>query len=297
MEGVCSECGFHFDWADVCLKERQELPWLYEHCRGVSCRSMIATAAMILRPWSFWKHVQPHHRVSMLRLFMFPILYALCLYAASTLLGLLVFGIRYALFGQSAMITHSGSWQISLGYLATSQFGVAYSAGYGWDWSGYSTDTQITGVLVWFVSFGILLSALISRSSFKGSPVRGVHLLRVTFYSFIPAMSAAVLLMVLWLSDRIVRDDFGGTMYFYYSSTATLSAWDQLRTTMRDWIESPVVSLLAPVCFLYLWWFFALRTGLRLRDWWQIMLAGLILGPLVALAIGFVISAVFEQFA
>jgi len=281
---------------------RQSLPWLFEHSRGASIRSAAVTAGRILIPWSFWKRVQLHHRVSVLRLCMFPVVVVLGLYVVSTAIGLLAFGVRAAFFGQHAKIIQLGSWLENVGYIATSQLGVFWSQ-YWRVWSGYSTDEYFIGAIIWSVSFGIMLSALISQSSFKNTPVRIAHLFRITVYSFLPAMFASFLLVALWTCDRVVRNDYGGSkMYFYTLPSGSppslqLSAWDLLRATIRGWIEGPMVSLVAPVAFLYLWWFFALRTGLRLRDWWQILLAGLFLGPLVALAIGFAISAVLALFA
>lgn len=71
IEGTCSECGFDFLWADVLIRERQHLRWLYEHREGLAVGSMVQTLIFALFPWAFWKRVRPHHRINPKRAFGF----------------------------------------------------------------------------------------------------------------------------------------------------------------------------------------------------------------------------------
>ena len=87
MEGVCSECGLEFQWADLLNPGRQKLSWLYEHARRWwNLRAAWSTAIRALIPWSFWRRVQLHHRVEPRRLALWAPLLMFMLYAVLALL-------------------------------------------------------------------------------------------------------------------------------------------------------------------------------------------------------------------
>ncbi|MFN7020008.1 MAG: hypothetical protein ACK4WH_01605 [Phycisphaerales bacterium] len=57
LRGVCSECGFEFDWGRVLNSEKYKLPWLYEHAPGrrPMVRRAWRTWQRVILPWRFWR--------------------------------------------------------------------------------------------------------------------------------------------------------------------------------------------------------------------------------------------------
>lgn len=55
LHGVCSECGFEFEWSRVLNAEKYKLPWFYEHGRGVGLRRAWRTWQRMVVPWRFWR--------------------------------------------------------------------------------------------------------------------------------------------------------------------------------------------------------------------------------------------------
>lgn len=65
LEGLCSECGLAFEWANAFNPDRERLKGFFEHTRGL-VRSFLAawrTWWWALLPWRFWKRVRLEHRI------------------------------------------------------------------------------------------------------------------------------------------------------------------------------------------------------------------------------------------
>jgi len=65
LRGVCVECGYEIEWADVLDASRRQAEGFFEHTHG-PFRSLIAawrTWLWTLMPWLFWRRVRLHHGV------------------------------------------------------------------------------------------------------------------------------------------------------------------------------------------------------------------------------------------
>jgi hypothetical protein len=69
LEGVCTECGLHFEWANVYDPGRSEPAWCVEYiARRRLVRGCVLTAFRSVLPWRFWSRLRMHHRVRPRRL-------------------------------------------------------------------------------------------------------------------------------------------------------------------------------------------------------------------------------------
>ncbi|MHC5028911.1 MAG: hypothetical protein ACYTGR_19350 [Planctomycetota bacterium] len=65
LEGVCTECGLSFEWADL-FDERRRVPrWCVEYAASPPAflRRTAATLLMTFRPWRFWKSLKMSHQI------------------------------------------------------------------------------------------------------------------------------------------------------------------------------------------------------------------------------------------
>ena len=63
LRGICSECGFDFQWVDVLRPELLRLGGFAEHAGspGQAIRWGVRTWLWALRPWVFWRRVELRH--------------------------------------------------------------------------------------------------------------------------------------------------------------------------------------------------------------------------------------------
>ncbi len=287
VEGVCSECGLGFDWADILDPKRQSLYWLYEHRRGIALVAFLKTTLIVFIPWVFWRRVRLHHWISPRRLCLYPAVYTFALVVVPIVLAMIVLGIRALSFGNNAIVpAHSFlSWSDSLLFVLFSPFGWVPTFVTGWYRTSYQSDVLLLGVMIWSVSLGMWIASVIAQSSRAFAKVRGLQLFRGVMYSIVPASIGSALYLGLWLCDRVVRIDYGKPDLWIFSNggIVRLGRWGAYRYEAWQWVEHPAVFLLMPFSFVIFWWLFALRNGYQLRGWWQVWIAGAVIGPLVTL--------------
>lgn len=278
VEGVCSECGLEFAWCDLLVKDRRKIPWLYEHRQGLAagCAFEMIPRALLAR--RFWRKVQLHHRPNVFRLVLFPFVVFFGLWFSSVLAGFFIFGVRYLFLGPDANIGHY-STERSLGFLAFSQFG------YGNEYQFHGVyDTRPLLAILSTIGFsgGMALSLLIARSLRRISKVKTSHLIRAFSSGLTIAMLLYAVYTALWLADRIGVEDDGPLQGRHYYSWGSASAWEMIRVTAWSWFMHWRALFGAPILWLMLWWWCALRIGLRLEQWKQVYIAGVFLGALLA---------------
>lgn len=94
--GTCSECGMTLDWRDVFFPHRADLSGFVEHARGPLRTWLTAwlTAWWTLRPWSFWRRVQPSQRTVPRRMALWLVIVLLLPHVLASSSGVMSYFIR-----------------------------------------------------------------------------------------------------------------------------------------------------------------------------------------------------------
>lgn len=282
LDGTCTECGLRFDWADVLVLSRRELPWMYEHKKPwrPSLRRAVSTGLHLLFPWRFWRQVKMSHRVSAWRAWWWLGLIALVLWLPGAGLGVL----RYAYAYSQTQWRSTVSWETYVPVL-THDF---VQVGSGTD--GLVLVSAQIGRFAWHLvippmpfgvyflvgfslSMPLLLCTLGRTRHLRG--VRTAHLIRASVYG-----SAWVGLLLLF---GVV--EHGIHLAYLVLWPGTSAGWEA---------ASGLYALLWPagwlvLAWVMLWWWYAIVRG------WQLPRAGLVwivlcvpcaLAGLVVVAIG-----------
>ncbi len=110
-EGICPECGHHFEWSKI-LKRRGEIPsWCVESVTGVHrvLRRVPSTVAMTFRPWRFWSPMHVDQPVRWKPLILYLIVLLLLLHGIFSIgAGVLAYR-RVTRFNTGRLIQHPGS--------------------------------------------------------------------------------------------------------------------------------------------------------------------------------------------
>lgn len=204
--------------------------------------------------------------------------------------------VRRFIYGDAAMIQTTQSFYESYWFVVLSQFLVVESLYAPGSNSAYGGG--LLAVLALSVySISIAFCAAVAQRSRKGSGIRQGHLLRALAYSYVGPWMVYFVFVVLWSADRISLWDIGSTQYEYWYSYSSYSYVAQ----SQGWVG---LRGFAWACYFYwgaywwvmfswltLWWLFALKSGFRLRGWWQIWPLGIILGIVATAFVAFFIES------
>lgn len=297
--GVCSECGLGFLWVDVVDPTRHRLPWLVEHPPtsasvtnrrgGYLCRAA-ATWVRVLVPWRFWSNVRLETAFSGLRLALWPVALILPIQLVwSVMMGVVRLKYLADTAGGKLPRWNAEYTRYMLDAVAT-PIGRVHNAGSNLTF-GLARPSASTAIPLGISVMMPVLLLVLSRSR-AASRVRARHVLRAGVYG---------------LAWTVVWYLAGACRTFMALGQELGSWWPLPRVGMRPMsvtipalgvkgssvLSAPVVvpvSVLAGAVWgvwLGLWWWFALRRGLRMEQAWLVwvllMIAAVVFGLIVAM--------------
>ena len=277
LDGVCSECGLDFRWADIFDPDRERLRGFFEHANtplrflGWAFTTLWWTA----RPWFFWRRVT---------LFIEPVVPRVLLWPVLLVVSLHVFAALIATADRSVELwTWRGGltgWD-PLAFVDCWAMPVAHYAWAG-PWPGAPAGTIVLdpyGALPAFLAFAVATAAwpllfLVLGQSLRAGRIRCVHVLRA------------------------VASSLACVAYLSLLGSANAAAWLAFRAEAAlrgeapnpaDWVYRlwgwTATALTAPMLIWWpAWWWFAINRGFRLRHgWWVwglLLVASLLAGML-----------------
>lgn len=284
VQGVCSECGLGFEWADLLRVDRQRLPWLYEHAgRWWNAWAMLRTLWMLTLPWRFWGRVRVHHRVAWGRLASWP---ALASTFWSMMAAVVAGGVLCLPLVSSRFVT---TWGVApeelLLLLSVGVFGWIAPDPL-WDrvalWAG---DPLLRAPAQATAGFALVagLMALVCPSEWRRARVRFAHLWRVCWCALapLPIMLAVGAMVVVVESTALV----GVAPTAASPGVSSLASFIVPQSSIDAMSFLPELMAGAGIALMLAWqgayWWCAMRRGLQLeRVWalWLICMAGGVLG-------------------
>lgn len=291
LSGVCSECGYGFEWADVLREDRQQICWLYEHASAWwRLDAAFRTLVMALNPRRFWRVHQPQIAPSPRRLMLWPIVLWGAMLSLCTVLTLIVFGSLDLVYGAWPMRWVRGVPVVE--ELSLRDYWFALRALLPVRVFEYPTvNENMVGVKPTAQLFLMCLTfntsaagiCMIGRSYRVGTRVRSRHLLRIVATGLAPAVVHLLLSMIAWA-------------WLHASGVITImtGVWTGTGFPMSppEWLERVYVrrtfyldDLLA-LAWLLWWWWSALQIGLRFRRPLPLWAAAMITGILVCILLG-----------
>lgn len=257
LSGVCSECGYQFEWSDVMHPERRRLRGFFEHECGLvrSWISAMRTLWWALPPWVFWSKVKLHHEVRPRR-----VLSWLCVAFGS--MWLLIAGIRWAAY-LAVPWTPGGSWTFREECILASNAVLYPFATVGLARTNPGPNSPWRVYFEWMlpewspIFLGLLglgvtppLVLLMLPNTRQRTGVCALHVLRAAVYGQSWLALHLVLLLAMAMHGVAVGDfktALGGTGWL--SDT---------------WQSNFVVYVLGLVVWISVWWWFALARGFQI---------------------------------
>ncbi|MEX2219575.1 MAG: hypothetical protein WD749_12550 [Phycisphaerales bacterium] len=254
LDGVCTECGLEFRWADLISERLLHETRFFEVAQWQLTRSFVRTMVTALRPRAFWRWVRMEHPISWVRLPSVPLAGMASVHVVMLLAALLC----------GALIMAFSQGQLGPTFLAFRQAPVPLVALLAWTLDEatrrsigqiehYPASTVHPLVAVALAASVVMPAAfLLLPTTLRRARVRRRHLVRICFYSLIPFPAFLVaprLAFLLW-------DRFTWNGWRWGPDAATL--W-RLTLHVRWWIIPLLV-----LGWLYIWWTWALRSYLRL---------------------------------
>lgn len=292
LGGVCSECGYGFEWADVLRTDRQRVSWFYEHARRWwRIDKTLWTWVATLWPVFFWRRLQPHRArnpaMSGLWIVMSTgAVLGVCLTLACVIWAVVWFGARYSPRWPTLPLTAVGGWMIAFGFEPSVWF-----TGRG---MGRAYSFLTVGVQVALFNVAALTICLVGRSHWRAR-IHSTHLWRIALLGFSPALTLLAFAAALW-SWRLVMFPVGLdsprmlASGLYRTSPFSYGAYFPLAPP--HWVESlvhargnPADELFA-LAWLLLWWWCALRIGLHVRRPFVLWLPAVVAGVALAMLFG-----------
>lgn len=282
LQGMCTECGLEFDWADVMDPKRVRLHWYSEHASGF--KQMLArTPSTILRllyPPVFWSRVTVMMEVRLRWLLLWALTVALAAHLFASVYVGLGFWAEHGQWQYGSFSTYLGNYG-SLGIvrlifnavfaqIAYMEFDPAGEPVFGFGVTFYS---QLTGS--WFVILpyagltGLwLIVLLVIPTTRRLAKLRGVHIARATIISG----------LLIWV------------IFEWFRALCGLDMW----TGTWKWLDKSLGwFFIALAVWFLVFWASAVRTGWKIRPSWLLILLGTIasiLGGIVAIALPTLLS-------
>lgn len=280
IAGICSECGYVFEWSDVVRPERQRLHGFFEHERGVvrSWTSAMRTLGWVLLPWVFWSKVRPHHEVKVRRAVLW-----LAVWLGS--MWMLIAVMRIAAYLVTPWTRRSWTFQQDCLLLTNAVLYPFASVGLVRTNPGPNTRWQTyfwwmvpewSPIFYGLLAFGALpaLALLMLSATRAGAKVRAAHVVRAGIHGQAWLALHLALLLAMALHGFVVRD---------FNVALGASGW-----LLDTWVASLPVYVLALIVWVAAWWWWAMARGFAIErptlHWALVMIpALLVLGILGAL--------------
>jgi hypothetical protein len=162
-EPRCPECGYRFDWPSVLDADKRKHPYLFEHHPERNLWSYSQTLVQHLRPWRFWKTLEPTHRLKAIRIVRYWEIYAALALLAAAVGYVQV--IRYRL----QWSTRSGDALLDIFWETLRWQEVRLLAG----------GTLVLALFPWLN----VITLMIFQQSMRRSGIKASHVMRCAIYS------------------------------------------------------------------------------------------------------------------
>jgi hypothetical protein len=284
--GTCSECGLLFEWRLALSPHLANVPWFVEcqHAMRLAYSTM-RTSIRALFPFVFWRHValeSPRNATRrawwlLCTLLIWPFLVSATLLVVSC--------IAVAVNPSPTVIWNGSAWVVSA---PPSSWDLLVSRSLAVFPNAASVFTSpilalasvlrvegaallLCGSLSGAAGFPLMLVVLpFSRAKSK---VRIAHLARASAYALAPTpLLVALICYIVY--------DYGPLPVWVPAGIAAL-----LSFIVNPMGPSGLILLGAPLVWFALWWFFALRTGFRMKDWLPVLISMLIPTALLSLVL------------
>lgn len=297
-EGLCSECGLRFQWADV--ESGRLLPprFSYEHGPVLSVRRFFGTLGRAAFGWPLWKRLRMEHPVRPERLMLFVCITILLAHMLSSVLALLAlrfvtlagwspsvqfgygFGGPARYQGRGAEFLQTVAFKSAYGYLVT--WGDAFMLAC-WPYGTQPWVTLPGGLYIFFAlhwewpcvcllaQVGPAMLLLGLRQTRRQFLVRPAHVLRGACMSAPFVIAAYVVLQAIILGMFIIARAGGRFWWAEFFLAKPLTASFLLMQT--------------------LWWWSFCRAYLRAPHALGIAVAGTILGALLCMLLAILVEA------
>ncbi len=285
LGGVCSECGYEFEWANLLRKDRQEVRWLYDNARRWwSFRRAVQTLVMTIWPMAFWKRVPLHTRLSPVRWVLWPLVLLVPLHLACLLFTTCFFVTMRRLYGRwpggrPRSIDLRYAWESYSDLLPIAGWRFARGVG-AWEPSLYA----YTQASVAAFNLLTLVICLIGASHWSSAKVRRLHFVRAAAYGMAPIILLFVIVAVEWIWRHVptaVWMSGGRSSWRGFGFPVAPPSW---LSAIANGPATPLDELAAWV-WLLVWWWAALRIGLRVRQVALLWIAAVVAGSLAMLAV------------
>lgn len=278
LDGICSECGYHFEWADVMRPDRTRLRRFFEHERGLwrSWISALVTLAWAMAPWAFWSRVRLHHEPKPRRMLLWLIVAVASIWTVIAVARLGTFALETFYLGGPARNLSEGIGNS----LAFPVFLVGWGPGTNLKlpFGTFSMPPIECLVLEWSpLYFGLFAQAillplllLILPETRRRAKVRPAHVLRAGVYG-----QSWIFFHLLFLLSTA----FDGLLAFDWDVSIGMSG------PLLGWLDHfRVVYALFLAGWIAAWWWFALARGFRIERptlHWLVLMVAAVLGLMI----------------
>jgi hypothetical protein len=277
LDGVCSECGLEFRWADVMRLPERQVQGLFEHAVGRrQCASWaLRTWLMTAWPAVFWKRVTILAPVHPARLLIWPLVVWAMVWAAGSLLHNLAYGVRLAGAWAAGTASRADWLPLLEGWTSPCAQPRRYwpTRGLGWRPSAELWIGNFAGPVAMTAAWPLLL--LVLRRTMSTARVRTAHIVRATAYSlaWVPALA------LLHIAD-------GALSTWRPAVKSGLGPYPGLGAASSLVLHDHwPAAVLAITLWLGLWWHEAICRGFRLRHgtevWAFLLIAALLMEVVV----------------
>lgn len=276
LQGTCSECGMEFDWANLLRADRRQLPWLFEHARGL-VRGFAGTLWRSLFPGRFWNAVQMWHMPRLGRLWLYVVMCAGGLLMAISLLFFAIILVTRQVVTKPIPVP--GRFAPTDGMheffqLVLYPFVVESWWGSGWSIQGWIINDRFMLMPIacfWGMSLSWPLLMLVLSDSRREAKVKRAHVLRAWAYSLWWGMgiTAVFVVMRIGMLATDICSAMSWTQAYNQIWSIRQSAWQILYNYL--WIQwaAPVAVLLLFAWTARWWWVVIVR-------YWQFSRPGLV---------------------
>lgn len=283
LTGVCSECGYGFEWADVLRTDRQIVPWFYEHARSWwRLDTAFRTWVVSLWPPAFWRGVQPHAAHRPLRLALWPLLLVGAVLACCLCIATVSWFVMKIRSGSSSDTVPAFAIVVWLRNLFEINF----------IWTGLSRVRPFVDLSAQIIAFNVaaLGGCMVAPSHWRGR-IRPAHFARVAMFGLAPIISLFAVVALVWCW-RIASMPLVPWQPGQGLRAQQFMPWQQFPLAAPRWLElvtlrrANAADELFTLAWLLLWWWCALRIGLHVRQSTSLWVAAMLIALGAALLAG-----------
>jgi hypothetical protein len=271
--GRCSECGLEFEWSDIFDPFRNRVRGFIEHEDRGLYRAAWRTWLLAARPWRFWKLVKIEFEPRVGRMLLWLVILAVSVW----IIGPLVCNATqlYLVLTKSVPVPLLEVLQPWISGVLGEEF---RPSGYRLAFALRHAPAFILGPLAASIMIPLVLLCL--PDTRRLARVRSVHVARAAVYGF-----AWLIPMLLLKSLNQIGEAVTWIAWSQRGPATTrrappaFGAYNDVYSFIR---HTWVIWLLLVLAWLAAWWWCALRTGWRLKEYDKVMRALIIIGLLAA---------------